>query len=203
MTTKYIINPSLRLCTWCLTVGWHEVEDSLLQSESIFPCEGRSIYTKGNQCLIMAQVSDKRIDFYYRQDTIFDNRNVQSWLRNIIKDKISCLANTELPKRLHYWEKEKNLYARQVIVKKLKRRNILGQCSIYKQIFLPPKIVVYPLKLVDEIILHEMTHLKFMHHRKQFWDYLSILLGKDSKLSKIKESEFFIKYDDMIEFLLK
>lgn len=47
MTTRYTINPSLRLCTWCLVVGWHEVKDSLLQSESIFSCEGRSIYTKG------------------------------------------------------------------------------------------------------------------------------------------------------------
>lgn len=36
MTTRYTINPSLRLCTWCLVVGWYEVKDSLLQSESIF-----------------------------------------------------------------------------------------------------------------------------------------------------------------------
>lgn len=42
----------------------------------------------------------------------------------------------------------------------MKRRNIWGQCSIYKQIFLPPKIVVFPLELIDEIILHEMSHLK-------------------------------------------
>lgn len=118
MTTRYTINPSLRLCTWCLVVGWYEVKDSLLQSESIFSCEGRSIYTKGDRCMIMAQVNEKRIDFYYCRDTKFDNRNIQSWLRNIIKNKILDLANIELPKRLHYWEKEKNLYARQVIIKK-------------------------------------------------------------------------------------
>lgn len=88
MTTRYTINPSLRLCTWCLVVGWHEVKDSLLQSESIFSCEGRSIYTKGDRCMIMAQVNEKRIDFYYCHDTKFDNRNIQSWLRNIIKNKI-------------------------------------------------------------------------------------------------------------------
>ena len=203
MTTRYTINPSLRLCTWCLVIGWHEVKDSLLQSESIFSCEGRSIYTKGDRCMIMAQVNEKRIDFYYCRDTKFDNRNIQSWLRNIIKNKILDLANIELPKRLHYWEKEKNLYARQVIIKKLKRRNIWGQCSIYKQIFLPPKIVVFPLELIDEIILHEMSHLKFMHHRKQFWEYFSFLLGRDAKLCKMKDSVFFAKYDRMIEFLLK
>ena len=118
-------------------------------------------------------------------------------------NSVLAIADIELPKRLHYWEKEKNLYAKQVIVKKLKRRNIWGQCSIYKQIFLPPKLVVFPLELVDEVMLHEMTHLKYMHHRKQFWDYFSLLLGKDAKLYKIKENEFFTKYDDMIEFLLK
>ena len=85
----------------------------------------------------------------------------------------------------------------------MKRRNIWGQCSIYKQIFLPPKIVVFPLELIDEIILHEMSHLKFMHHRKQFWEYFSFLLGRDAKLCKMKESVFFAKYDEMIEFLLK
>lgn len=203
MKTKYTINPSLRLSTWCLTVEWHEVEDSLLQSESIYPCEGRSIYTKGHQCLIMVQVSDKKIDFYFRRGIKFDNRNIQSWLRNIIKNKILALADIELPKRLHYWENEKNLHVRQVIIKKMKRRNIWGQCSIYKQIFLPPKIVVFPLELIDEIILHEMSHLKYMHHRKQFWEYFSFLLGRDAKLCKMKESEFFCKYDEMIEFLLK
>lgn len=203
MKTKYIINPSCRLRTWCLVVEWHEVPFPILQSESQYPCEGRSIYFKGNRCQVMSQTNDKKIDFYYHPDTIFENRNVQAWLRNIIKNSILAIANIELPKRLHYWEKEKNLYARQVIIKKLKRRTIWGQCSIYKQIFLPPKLVVFPLELVDEVILHEMTHLKFMHHRKQFWDYLSFLLGKDAKLYKFKESEFFIKYDDMIEFLLK
>ena len=85
----------------------------------------------------------------------------------------------------------------------MKRRNIWEQCFIYKQIFLPPKIVVFPLELVDEIILHEMSHLKFMHHRKQFWEYFSFLQGRDAKLCKMKESVFFAKYDEMIEFLLK
>ena len=85
----------------------------------------------------------------------------------------------------------------------MKRRNIWGQCSIDKQIFLPPKIVVFPLELIDEIILHEMSHLKFMHHRKQFWEYFSFLQGRDAKLCKMKESVFFVKYDEMIEVLLK
>ena len=79
----------------------------------------------------------------------------------------------------------------------------MTEFAIYKQIFLPPKLVVFPLELVDVVMLHEMTHLKYMHHRKQFWDYFSFLLGKDAKLYKIKENEFFTKYDDMIEFLLK
>ena len=50
--------------------------------------------------MIMAQVNEKRIDFYYCRDTKFDNRNIQSWLRNIIKNKILDLANIELPKAM-------------------------------------------------------------------------------------------------------
>lgn len=78
----------------------------------------------------MAQTNEKKIDFYYHPETVFENRNVQAWLRNIIKNSVLAIADIELPKRLHYWEKEKNLYAKQVIVKKLKRRNIWGGGSV-------------------------------------------------------------------------
>ena len=86
MKTKYIINPSFRFHTWCLVVEWHEVPYNILQSESQYPCEGRSIYAKGKQCQVMAQTNENKIDFYYHLETVFENRNVQAWLRNIIKN---------------------------------------------------------------------------------------------------------------------
>lgn len=61
MKTKYIINPSFRFHTWCLVVEWHEVPYNILQSESQYPCEGRSIYAKGKQLGCPVRCSEKQM----------------------------------------------------------------------------------------------------------------------------------------------
>ena len=55
----------------------------------------------------------------------------------------------------------------------------------------------------DEVILHEMAHLKHMHHRKSFWEYLSVLLGKDAKQSQKESCLFLGKYAELFYFIMK
>ena len=62
----------------------------------------------------------------------------------------------------------------------------MGNCSVKKEIRLAPIIILFPQNYLDEVILHEMAHLKYMHHCKSFWEYLSVLLGKDANNPKKK-----------------
>ena len=48
-----------------------------------------------------------------------------------------------------------------------------------------------------------MAHLKFPHHRKAFWNFLTILLGEDSKLQNDRMDAMMSTFYNYSEFLLK
>ena len=111
-------------------------------------------------------------------------------------------AKIVLPKRLHELENKHQLYAKCVIVKKL-RKGTLGRCSVYRQIWLSPLIVIFPQALMDSVIPHEMAHLKHHNHRKPFWDFLSTLIGMDAKEHNVIENMALSKYWELYVFLMK
>ena len=95
---------------------------------------------------------------------------------------------------MHYWEQQKGLKAKSVSVKLL-RGKTLGRCFHDGRIELSTKILLMPESYTDSVILHEMAHLKYHHHRQSFWNYLSILLGEDSKAQSTRmDLEMGIKY---------
>lgn len=90
------------------------------------------------------------------------------------------------------------------VIVKILRKNILGLCYPgYKTIILSPRIIFLPQRYWDTIILHEMAHLKFPHHRKAFWSFLTILLGEDFKLQKDRMDTMMGIFYNYSEFLLK
>lgn len=103
-----------------------------------------------------------------------------------MRDIILRIAKEVLPARVKYWENMKGLYGTGVTVKRL-WKNILGQCSFSNHISLQPFLVIFKQEWADGVILHEMAHYKYKHHRKSFWDFLSTLIGEDSKLAKVKD----------------
>lgn len=54
-----------------------------------------------------------------------------------------------------------------VTAKKLSRS--WGRCSSEANISISNKLVHYPLAALDYVVLHEICHLKFMNHSKEFW----------------------------------
>jgi predicted metal-dependent hydrolase len=163
----------------------HKVDYDVLFLESKFCKPGREIYSKSGICSIVAEFDGRTLHIFYSNRTVWSNRLLQSWLRKLLKGKIIEVAEHVLPARLHYWEAQKNLKAKSVKVKKL-RKTTLGCCSIDGCIELSPKILLMPESYMDSVILHEMAHLKYLHHRKSFWNFLTMLLGEDSNLLKVR-----------------
>ena len=46
--------------------------------------------------------------------------------------------------------------------------------------------MLMPESYMDSVILHEMAHLKYHHHGKSFWKFLSELLGEDANEQKVR-----------------
>lgn len=175
------INPRTRIECDHFFVEWQCIEDGLLASLSVSKL--RYAHKSG----IIEVVIEKEYAgayFLYTKDMDFTNLRLQTWLRRTLRDIIIARANIVLPARLHYWEKMHNLYAKSVAVKKL-RKHVLGQCyKLTKHIDLSPTILLFPSDLMDSVIMHEMAHLKYAHHRKSFWNFLTTLLGEDSEQQK-------------------
>lgn len=58
-----------------------------------------------------------------------------------------------------------------------------GSCSSGKNITLNQKLMCYSEKAICYVILHELCHLKYMNHSKEFWDLVKSYMPeyKDAK----------------------
>lgn len=198
----FFINENMRLKSKYFELSLQKVDYETLLLESQFPNSHRDIYFKSGICAVILEFDVKSMQIFYTDKTQWNNKLLQSWLRKNLKKKIIEVAERVLPARLHYWENEKHLKAKGVNVRNLRKRT-LGQCSANNYITLSPKILLMPEKLMDSVILHEMAHLVHHHHRKAFWQFLSVLLGEDAYEQHLKLSLEMGSKFQYIDFLMK
>lgn len=196
------INPRFRLTTKHLSVVWHCVDKLTVECEAAIDISDRFIYKDKTTVELLAQYHDGILDMVYHDATNFESNKIQKWLRELLRDTILRIAKVILPERVKYWENMKGIHGTGVTVKRL-RKNVLGQCSQSNHITLQPFLVIFKQEWADGVILHEMAHYKYKHHRKSFWDFLSTLIGKDSKLSKVKDDIAMSPYYNYYLYLTK
>lgn len=201
-TGQFFINENMRLNSKYFSLLMYRVDYDVLLMESNFSKPGREIYSKSGICSIVTEFDGRCLQIFYSERTVWNNRLLQSWLRKLLKGKIIEVAERVLPARLHYWEAQKNLKAKSVKVKLL-RKNTLGRCWLGGRIELSPKILLMPESYMDSVILHEMAHLKYLHHRKSFWKFLTELLGEDANEQNVRmDMDMGIRYL-YLDYILK
>lgn len=196
------INPRFRLTTKHLSVVWHCVDKLTVECEAAMKHQDRFVFQDKGGVVLLAQYHDGILDMIYHDSTDFETKKIQKWLRELMRDTILRVAKVILPARVRYWENIKGLHGTGVTVKRL-RKNVLGQCSYSNHITLQPFLVIFKQEWADGVILHEMAHYKYKHHRKSFWDFLSTLIGKDSKLSQVKDDIAMSPYYNYSLYLTK
>lgn len=196
------INTNFRLTTKHLSVVWHLVDGETLKCESSISVPDRYVYMAKGEAVLLVQYHDGVLDMICHDKTNFEDRKIQKWLRELMRDSILRIAKGVLPKRVRYWENLKGIHGTGVSVKRL-RKNILGQCSFQNHITLQPFLVIFKQEWMDGVILHEMAHYKYKHHRKSFWNYLSTLLGKDAQMAKVKDDIALSPYYEYYLYLTK
>ena len=200
---QFWINPNFRLNSPHFRFAWFKADMTVLRQEAMIMSVERKVYQTSTQCVVCMITPDhSSLDIVYADKTKFDNLRLQKWLRETIRDEITARAKIVLPSRLRELERKNNLYGNRVFVKKL-RGNTMGCCSVYNDISLIPGLIIMPQALIDSVILHEMAHYKHKHHRKSFWNFLSQLLGEDSRTQKEAMDIVLSKYWLQIKFLMK
>lgn len=196
------INPRFRLTTKYLSVVWHCIDKITVVCEAAMKISDRFVFQDKGCIDLLAQYHDGVLDMIYHDATDFETKKIQKWLRELMRDTILRVAKVILPARVKYWENMKGLHGIGVTMKRL-RKNVLVQCSYSNHITLQPFLVIFKQDWADGVILHEMAHYKYKHHRKSFWDFLSTLIGKDSELTKVKDDIAMSPYYNYYLYLTK
>jgi predicted metal-dependent hydrolase len=76
-------------------------------------------------------------------------------------------AEVDLPERVRRYEQKMQVRATSVVVKPYKAR--WGTCYADGRVTLNWKIIMAPSRVVDYVVVHELSHLVHMNHSRQFW----------------------------------
>jgi predicted metal-dependent hydrolase len=128
-------------------------------------------------------VEDKYFKIYTTKE--INKKNIEAIIYKWYKDRALEIFKISL-------NKYSNLIGEKFIdfkIRKMKRR--WGSCRFVQRIItLNIELIKKPIECIDYVSLHEVAHLKHPHHKKEFWDFISIYMP-DWKLRK----ERLDKYD--------
>ena len=126
----------------------------------------------------------------YRLKVIESNeeyvRLYRGYIEIYVKDKNNTLKKQELLKKW-YQEKAKKKFTalvheyEQIVKEEVNSIRVItmktrwGSCNVdRKNINLNLELIKKPRYCIEHVILHELAHLKYPNHSKQFWEYMSV-----------------------------
>lgn len=130
----------------------------------------------GNRFLLRADGAEVQI--VCPRDTDFTDDLMQQWLRKVVGEAMRSRAKSVLPARLRLLSERCGLSFRSVKINSSTGR--WGSCSARKDINLSYYLMMLPARLVDYVLLHELTHTRIMNHGEEFWAMLDSLTNGQS-----------------------
>jgi predicted metal-dependent hydrolase len=93
--------------------------------------------------------------------------HVKKKLEDFYKEKTKEIVEPTLKKYSNLMD----VYPTKVSYRKAKKR--WGSCSGKNALSLNSSIAQLPLFCIEYIIIHELAHIKYKHHQKSFWNFVS------------------------------
>ena len=91
----------------------------------------------------------------------------QKDIKKLIEAWYKDTLNIYLREKLDFFKELMNLDYNSFIIKLYKNR--LGSCSYSGNLSFNWKIAMMPYDIINYIIIHELSHLKYFNHSKEFW----------------------------------
>ncbi len=83
-------------------------------------------------------------------------------------------ANEKIRERINFFQPQIPKKPNRVVIKEQKKR--WGSCSSKDNLNFNWKIIMAPTSVIDYIVVHELCHLVFLNHSKEFWNILATIL---------------------------
>lgn len=102
-------------------------------------------------------------------------------IKKLVGKYYKYIATQEVPPVMEDIEKRTGLYPQEYSIKNLKAT--WGICSSKKKISINQNLIAYSRHAIEYVCLHEICHLKYMNHSKEFWNLVEYYMP-DYKLAK-------------------
>ena len=135
--------------------------------------EKRSINVKldRNSCLV-----------YLPKETIF-NDEIYSIINKKTDKELKEFSKYYIMLAMEKYIKLTSLQPKEIVIRKFK--SIWGNCSSKKVIKINQNIIHYGMDQIEYVCLHELTHLKYMNHQKEFWNYIKKYMPNYKNISGV------------------
>lgn len=115
-------------------------------------------------------------------------RREKSYPKELSEKEIKALiekARLVLPKKLSYYSRLMGLYPTAVKITAAKTR--FGSCGGKNSVCFSYRLMLYPEKAIDYVVVHELAHIKHKNHGKEFYALI------EKYLPDYKERERLLK----------
>lgn len=134
----------------------------------------------------------RKIDKFINEKRDWLNKALEKQQRRA--DKLSDLDETNikelkkyareyLPERLDYFSKIMNVSYTGFKVTSARKR--FGSCSGKNSLCFSYILMLYPKEAIDYVVVHELAHIRYKNHQKEFYDFISTVLPDYKEREKL------------------
>ena len=113
---------------------------------------------------LFVTIQGQAIQIYWPQH--MESKNIIQALQKFYKYQ----GEQMLKQKIQFYSKQMNLYPSKVSFRA--QKSLFGSCSENGSISLNWTLVVSPHFVMNYIVIHELAHLRYLEHSKDFWKYV-------------------------------
>lgn len=167
-------------------INEHHKKPVVLQPDTHIGKSHRLIFENSGVAEIKTRLTTNTVTVRLPNGVEWKDTKAQIAARKAAERALKKEAERLLPQRLQTLASQHNIAYKSCTIKKLKSR--WGSCDSRKNIIFNMYLIQLDWKLIDYVILHELTHTIHQHHKAEFWSQLEQILPEaKSRRKELKQ----------------
>ena len=137
-------------------------------------------YQKHSKSNIIVNLDENTCSVMLPQSFVNSKENVAK-INKKIDNELKKLANKYIMNVMEKYIALTGLTTCEIKIRKFK--SIWGNCSSKKVIKINQNLIHYGIDQIEYVCLHEITHLKYMNHQKEFWKFVKKYMPNYKEIS--------------------
>lgn len=147
---------------------------------------------KNTKQVVELKLTENTFEISLPMDWEIESELSQNKIREFITKVLREEAKIYLPQRTMEFSEKFNFNVNRIFIKNAKTR--WGSCSSKNNINLNLHLLRLPQKLIDYVILHELSHTVHHNHSKEFWKLLNQVTSNQAKILDKELKKYRIEF---------